>query len=68
MFNNSEKEIEDVEQNNDQDNADGSDNGDNYGDDGERKEYVKKEFFAKPYEADGITEESVNSLIIKNNR
>jgi hypothetical protein len=49
-------------------NAEGSDMGDNYGDDGERKEYVKKEFFAKAYTADGITEEAVNSLIIKNNR
>ena len=46
----------------------GSDMGDNYEDEAEKREYVKKEYFAKPYNSDGITEAAVNSLIIKNSR
>ena len=46
----------------------GSDMGENYEDEAEKREYVKKEYFAKPYNSDGITEAAVNSLIIKNSR
>ena len=46
----------------------GSDMGDNYEDEAEKREYVKKEYFAKPYNSDGITEQAVNNLIIKNSR
>jgi hypothetical protein len=46
----------------------GSDMGDNYEDEAEKREYVKKEYFAKPYNSDGITETAVNNLIIKNSR
>lgn len=42
--------------------------GENYEDDAEKREYVKKEYFARPYEADGVSEAAVNSLIIKNSR
>jgi hypothetical protein len=48
--------------------GEGSDFGENFGDDGEKKEYVKKEFFARPYISDGITEADVNNLIVKNTR
>jgi hypothetical protein len=48
--------------------GEGSENGDNYEDEAEKREYVKKEYFAKPYKSDGVTEASVNSLIIKNSR
>jgi dynein intermediate chain 3, axonemal len=37
-------------------------------DDDDKKEYVKKEYYARPYESDGITEAAVNALIIKNTR
>ena len=46
----------------------GSDMGDNYEDEAEKREYVKKEYFAKPYNSDGITATAVNNLIIKNSR
>jgi len=46
----------------------GSEMGENYEDDAEKREYVKKEYFARPYEADGVSEAAVNSLIIKNSR
>ena len=45
-----------------------SDLGDNYEEEAERKEYVKKEYFARDYVSDGITETAVNALIIKNSR
>lgn len=48
--------------------GEGSDFGENYGDDGEKKEYVKKEYFARPYVSDGVTENDVNNLIVKNSR
>ena len=48
--------------------GEGSENGDNYEDEDEKREYVKKEYFAKPYKSDGVTEAAVNSLIIKNSR
>jgi hypothetical protein len=46
----------------------GSEMGDNYEEDAEKREYVKKEYFARPYAADGATETAVNSLITKNTR
>ena len=48
--------------------GEGSEFGENFGEDGEKKEYVKKEYFAKPYISDGITEADVNNLIVKNTR
>ncbi len=33
-----------------------------------KKEYIKKVYVAKPYNSDGVTEASVNNLIIKNSR
>lgn len=48
--------------------GEGSENGDNYEDEAEKREYVKKEYFAKPYKSDGVTEAAVNSLIINNSR
>lgn len=42
--------------------------GENYEDEENKKEYVKKEFFARPYTSDGVTEADVNKLIIKNSR
>ena len=48
--------------------ADGSEFAEGDDDDGEKKEYVKKDFVARPYISDGVTEEQVNSLIIKNSR
>ena len=42
--------------------------GENYEDEENKKEYVKKEFFARPYNSDGVTEADVNKLIIKNSR
>ena len=46
----------------------GSDKGEAEEEQEERKEYVKKEYFARPYESDGVTEAAVNELIIKNTR
>lgn len=46
----------------------GSDKGEAEEEQEERKEYVKKEYFARPYESDGKTEAAVNELIIKNTR
>ena len=46
---------------------DGSDQGDDY-DEGEKKEYVRKEYFAQEYKSDGVTEQAVNSLIVQNSR
>lgn len=57
-----EKEVEQVEV------AEGSEFGEDAEDDGEKKEYVKKDFVAKPYSSDGITETEVNNLIVKNSR
>ena len=48
--------------------AEGSEFADGDEDDGEKKEYVKKDFVARPYISDGVTEEHVNSLIIRNTR
>ena len=48
--------------------AEGSEFNDGDEEDGEKKEYVKKDFVARPYISDGVTEEQVNSLIIKNTR
>lgn len=48
--------------------AEGSEFGEDAEDDGEKKEYVKKDFVAKPYSSDGITETEVNNLIVKNSR
>lgn len=33
-----------------------------------KQEYVRKEFFARPYEGDGVTEEAVNQLIVQPGR
>jgi hypothetical protein len=48
--------------------VEGSDMGADQEDEGEKKEYVKKEYFAQPYNSDGVSEAQVNSLIIQNNR
>jgi hypothetical protein len=48
--------------------AEGSEFAEGDEDDGEKKEYVKKDFVARPYISDGVTEEQVNSLIVKNTR
>lgn len=48
--------------------AEGSEFAEGDEDDGEKKEYVKKDFVARPYISDGVTEENVNSLIVKNTR
>lgn len=37
-------------------------------DDGKTKEYVKKDFVARPYISDGVTEDMVNNLMVKNTR
>ena len=55
------QDLEEVDQ-------EGSDFEENNEEDVEKKEYVKKEYYARPYESDGITEASVNALIIKNSR
>jgi len=48
--------------------AEGSEFAEGDEDDGEKKEYVKKDFVARPYNSDGVTEEQVNNLIVKNTR
>lgn len=48
--------------------AEGSEFAEGDEDDGEKKEYVKKDFVARQYISDGVTEEHVNSLIVKNTR
>ena len=48
--------------------AEGSEIANEQEDEGEKKEYVKKEYYARPYNSDGVTEAEVNSLIIKNTR
>ena len=46
----------------------GSEFADEDGDDGEKQEYVRKEFVAKPIELDGVTEAFVNKLMVKPSR
>ena len=48
--------------------AEGSEFAGEEDDEGDKGEYVRKEFFAKPYVSDGITEEAVNQLIVKKSR
>lgn len=52
----------------DMEEAEGSDVGNDQEDEGEKKEYVKKEYFARPYNSDGVTEAEVEALIVKNSR
>lgn len=63
-----EKPVDNIEEMDGAVEGEGSEFGDNYGDDGEKKEYVKKEYFARAYTSDGATEADVNTLIIKNSR
>lgn len=46
----------------------GSDFNDEQDEDVDKQEYVRKEFFARPYESDGVTEAAVNQLIVKPSR
>ena len=48
--------------------AEGSEFAGEEDDDADKQDYVRKEFSARKYESDGITEEAVNQLIVKPSR